>query len=148
MVLASDSRLGLYVIEGHLGSGGMGEVYRARDERLQRTGAIKLLLATVAGEGERRSRFLKEARALSALNHPNIVTIHGIGTEGGRDYLVMEYLSGKSLDDLIPREGLRLNLAVNYGLQISKAMCAADSAGIVHRDLKPAHVMVLENCLV
>jgi serine/threonine protein kinase len=80
MVLASDSRLGIYVIETQLGSGGMGEVYRARDERLQRTVAIKLLLPTPAGEGDRRGRFLQEARTLSALNHPNIVTIHGIGT--------------------------------------------------------------------
>jgi serine/threonine protein kinase len=148
MALASGSRLGIYVIESELGAGGMGEVYRALDERLQRTVAIKLLLPAQAGDEGRRARFLQEARAVSALNHPNIVTIHGIGTENGRDYLVMEYLSGKSLDDLIPREGLRLNLAVNYGLQISKAMCAADSAGIVHRDLKPANVMVLENGLV
>src|SRR5580698_5467113 len=127
MALASDSRLGIYVIESELGAGGMGEVYRALDERLQRTVAIKLLLPAQAGDEGRRARFLQEARAVSALTHPNIVTIHGIGTENGRDYLVMEYLSGKSLDDLIPREGLRLNLAVNYGLQISKAMCAADS---------------------
>jgi eukaryotic-like serine/threonine-protein kinase len=145
MVLASDSRLGIYVIETQLGAGGMGEVYRARDERLQRTVAIKLLLPTPAGEADRRGRFLQEARTLSALNHPNIVTIHGIGTEGGRDYLVMEYLCGKPLDEVIPRDGLRLKLAITYGLQICEAMCAAHNAGIVHRDLKPANVMVLEN---
>ena len=148
MALATDSRLGIYVIESELGAGGMGEVYRARDERLQRTVAIKLLLPTQAGDEERRARFLQEARTVSALNHPNIVTIHGIGTEDGRDYLVMEYLSGKTLDAVIPRQGLRLNLAVSYALQISEAMCAAHNAGIVHRDLKPANVRVSENGVV
>jgi eukaryotic-like serine/threonine-protein kinase len=106
MALASGSRLGIYVIECELGAGGMGEVYRARDERLQRTVAIKLLLPALTGDGARHARFLQEARAVSALNHPNIVTIHGIGTEDDRDYVVMEYLSGKSLDELIPRRGL------------------------------------------
>ena len=106
MVLASGSKLGIYIIEDQLGSGGMGEVYRARDERLQRAVAIKLLLPALAGDGDRRARFLHEARSLSALNHPNIVTIHAIGAEDGRDYLVMEYLSGKPLDELIPKGGL------------------------------------------
>jgi eukaryotic-like serine/threonine-protein kinase len=148
MSVASGRRLGIYVIEGQLGAGGMGEVYKARDERLRRTVAIKFILQTQDEDEEYRARFLQEARAASALNHPNIVTIHEIGTDNGRDYLVMEYLSGRSLDELIPRQGLRFNLAVNYGLQISKAMCAAYNAGIVHRDLKPANVMVLENGLV
>jgi serine/threonine protein kinase len=148
MSLATGTRLGIYVIESQLGAGGMGEVYRARDERLRRTVAIKFILQSQDEDQERRARFLQEARAVSALNHPNIVTIHEIGTENGQDYLVMEYLTGRSLDELIPREGLRFNLAVNYGLQISKAMCAAYNAGIVHRDLKPANVMVLESGLV
>src|SRR5882724_9468665 len=116
MSLVNGSRFGVYVIECRLGSGGMGEVYRARDEQLQRTVAIKVLLRTQTGEGDRRARFLQEARAASALNHPNIVTIYGVGTEEGRDYLVMEYISGKSLDALIPPEGLRLNVAVKCGL--------------------------------
>jgi serine/threonine protein kinase len=148
MSLASGDKLGIYVIESVLGAGGMGEVYQARDERLRRTVAIKLLLPTQSGDGERRARFLQEARIASTLNHPNVVTILEIGIQNGRDYLVMEYLSGKRLDQLIPIGGLRLNLAVNYALQISKAMSAAHNAGIVHRDLKPANVMVLENGLV
>src|SRR5271170_823773 len=134
MSLASGTRLGIYVIESQLGAGGMGEVYRARDERLRRTVAIKFILQSQDEDQERRARFLQEARAVSALNHPNIVTIHEIGTENGQDYLVMEYLSGKTLDAVIPRQGLRLNLAVSYALQISEAMCAAHNAGIVHRD--------------
>ena len=145
MAVASGSRLGIYVIESQLGAGGMGEVYRARDERLQRTVAIKLLLPSLTEDKDRHARFLREARTLSSLNHPNIVTIHAIGAEDGRDYLVMEYLSGKPLDELIPKDGLRLKLAINYALQIAEAMCAAHHAGIVHRDLKPANVMVLEN---
>ena len=95
MSLANGDRLGIYVIESKLGAGGMGEVYRARDEQLRRTVAIKLLLSTQAGDEDHRARFLQEARAASALNHPNIVTIHEIATEDGQDYLVMEYLSGR-----------------------------------------------------
>jgi serine/threonine protein kinase len=146
--MVNGNQFGVYVIESQLGVGGMGEVYRARDETLQRTVAIKVLLPAQDGDGNRHARFLQEARAASALNHPNIVTIYGVGTDEGRDYLVMEYITGKSLDDLIPRGGLRLNVAVRYGLQIVEAMCAAHKAGIVHRDLKPANVMVSESGVV
>jgi serine/threonine-protein kinase len=148
MALEPGDRIGSYVIDGHLGSGGMGEVYRARDARLHRTVAIKLLLPAQAGDTERRARFLQEARSASALNHPNIITIYDIGCEGDRDYLVMEYLAGRPLDEMIPPGGLREPRAISLAVQIASAMNAAHGAGIVHRDLKPANVMVMESGLV
>jgi Tol biopolymer transport system component/tRNA A-37 threonylcarbamoyl transferase component Bud32 len=126
----------------------MGEVYRARDARLHRMVAIKLLLPAQAGDTERRARFLQEARSASALNHPNIITIYDIGCEGDRDYLVMEYLAGQPLDQVIPPGGLREPRAIGLAVQIASAMNAAHGAGIVHRDLKPANVMVTESGLV
>ena len=120
----------------------MGEVYRARDPRLGRDVAIKVLPADrVADEGRRR-RFVQEAQAASALNHPHIITIHEIDTADGHDFIVMEYVPGKSVDALIPRQGMRLSEALRIAIPVADALAAAHARGIIHRDLKPANVMV------
>ena len=120
----------------------MGEVYRARDTRLNRTVAIKILPHDQVADRDRERRFLQEARAASALNDPHIVTLHDIVHETGIDFLVMEYVAGKSLDRLISAKGLPLLEALGYGQQLASALAAAHAAGIVHRDIKPANVIV------
>src|ERR1700730_9193908 len=105
MSLGAGTRLGPYEVLAALGAGGMGEVYKARDTRLDRVVAVKVLPASVAADPERKRRFAQEARAASALNHPNIVTIHDIANDNGIDFIVMEYVRGKALDQLIPRKG-------------------------------------------
>jgi len=136
------SELGPYKIEARLGAGGMGEVFRARDTRLGRLVAIKVLPHDRVADPERKRRFLQEARAASALNHPNIVTLHDIANHAGIDFLVMEYVEGKSLDKLIASKGLPLNEALDYAAQIASALAAAHAAGIVHRDIKPGNAVV------
>jgi len=131
-----------------LGAGGMGEIYKAQDTRLNRFVAIKVLATGSAGDPERRRRFIQEAQAASALNHPNIITIHDIVSEANAEFMVMEFVAGKTLVDLIPKGGLRLPLALKYAVQMTDALTAAHSIGIVHRDLKPANVMVTESGLV
>src|SRR5262245_18506335 len=133
--LRTGAALGPYQILGLLGAGGMGKVYKARDARLGRTVAIKIL-------NERSSRLEREARAASALNHPNIVTLHDIAHDGGVDYLVMEYVSGDSLAKRITPKGLPLAEAIGYLTQIASALSAAHAANVTHRDLKPANVIV------
>ena len=145
MSLAPGTRLGPYEIVSILGAGGMGEVCRARDTRLDRTVAVKALPAEKLPDEERKRRFLAEARAVSALNHPNIVSIHDLATANGADFLVLEYVPGKALEDAIPKKGLRLNEALRYAIQIADALAAAHAADIVHRDLKPGNVMVTPN---
>jgi tetratricopeptide (TPR) repeat protein len=140
--LSRGTHLGPYRIEELLGVGGMGEVFLARDTRLKRTVAIKVLTRAGVPDPELKRRFLREARAASALNHPNIVTVHDIASANAIDYLVMEYVPGKPLDKLITRQGLPLEHVVRYGLQITGALAAAHAAGIVHRDIKPANVIV------
>ena len=140
--MRSGSRFGPYEIGALLGAGGMGEVYKARDTRLNRTVAIKVLPALGADDAERRKRFLQEARTASALKHPNIVTLHDILSEGGRDALVMEYVEGRTLDEKIAGERLPLGEALHYAIQIAGALAAAQTAGIVHRDVKPGNIMV------
>src|SRR5215472_2083171 len=142
MPLSAGSRLGPYEIVALLGAGGMGEVYRARDSRLERIVAIKVLKTGVDAGSERGKRFVQEARAASALNHPHIVSIFDIGDDGGTSYLVMEYLPGQPLDRIIPAKGLPIGEAAGYAAEIADALAAAHSAGIVHRDIKPANVMV------
>src|SRR5262245_15502400 len=137
-------QLGPYSILSLLGIGGMGQVYRARDTKLARDVAIKVLRADVLRDDDRRRRFIREARAASALNHPNIVTIHDIQQSEGIDFIVMEYIRGKSLQETIPEGGLPVDLAVEYAAQIASAMQAAHGAGIVHRDIKPINVVVSE----
>jgi serine/threonine protein kinase len=130
-----------YEIQEMLGSGGMGEIYKAHDNRLNRPVAIKVLSPTTA-ESTGRRRFLQEAQAASALNHPNIITIYDIVSQDGSEFMVMEYVSGKTLADLIPVTGLGVHDTLRYGVQIADALQAAHAAGIVHRDLKPGNVMV------
>src|SRR5579862_10024644 len=142
MPLTPGSRLGPYEILAPLGKGGMGEVYRANDTRLHRTVAIKILPHDKVADPERKKRFLQEARAASALNHPNIVTLYDIASDAGVDYLVMECVPGSALDKVIPPKGLPLADALNYAHQIASGLAAAHAAGIVHRDMKPANVMV------
>src|ERR1051326_3545664 len=140
--LPAGTQLGPYQIEELIGRGGMGEVYRARDTRLHRTVAIKILPAEKTSDAERQRRFMQEARAASALNHPNIVTLYDVSNHDGISYLVMEYVRGTSLDKLIVAGKVTFNDAVNYTVSIANALASAHAAGIVHRDIKPANVMV------
>jgi len=142
MSLQIGQQLGSYEITSLLGKGGMGEVFRAKDTRLNRTVAIKVLPPDKTSDPERKRRLLQEARAASALNHPNIVTLHDIANDSGIDYIVMEYIAGTSLDRLITPNGLPLSEALAYATQIATALAAAHAAGIVHRDIKPANVIV------
>jgi serine/threonine protein kinase/tetratricopeptide (TPR) repeat protein len=141
-IVTSGSRLGPYQIQHLLGAGGMGEVYQAMDTRLGRTVAVKVLPRQVAGNPALKRRFLREARAASALNHPNIVGLYDISSHEGADFLVMEYVAGKTLKELIPPGGLTLDGVAGLGSQIALALGAAHAAGIVHRDLKPANILV------
>jgi len=142
MTLPLGSKLGSYEVLSLLGAGGMGEVYRARDTRLGREVAIKVLPAERMADEDRRRRFVQEARAASALSHPNIVTIHEIESADGVDFIVMEYVPGKTLDAVIPRQGMRLGEVLRIAIPIADAVARAHAAGIVHRDLKPANVVV------
>ena len=146
--LAPGDRLGPYEIVSQIGAGGMGEVYGARDKRLNRFVAVKVLPADRMADTARKQRFIQEARAASALNHPNIVTIHDIAADCDRDFLVMEYVAGKTLDDLIPRAGMRLGELLKIAIQAAEGLGAAHAAGIVHRDLKPSNMIVSENGVV
>jgi serine/threonine-protein kinase len=134
--------LGSYQILESLGEGGMGEVYKARDTRLNRMVAIKLLRGEQVADAGRKQRFIQEAQAASALNHPNIVVIHEICNENGVDYIVMESVEGKTLRALIPLQGMRQSEALRIGVQIASALTKAPAVGIIHRDLKPSNVMV------
>src|SRR5512139_902562 len=140
--------LGHYQITEKLGEGGMGAVYKARDTHLGRFVAIKVLPAAKVADPDRKRRFEQEAKAASALNHPNIVTIHDIDSADGTDFIAMEYVSGKTLAEAIGRRVLPLAEVLKYAVQIGDALSAAHAAGIVHRDLKPANVMVTETGLV
>jgi Tol biopolymer transport system component/tRNA A-37 threonylcarbamoyl transferase component Bud32 len=138
------TRLGPYEIIAPLGAGSMGEVYRARDTRLDRTVAIKVLTGALAADSESRQRFEHEARTIAALNDPHICTIHDVGRHGDLDYLVLEYLDGGTLADRLRRSpGLSMDEALSIGIQIGDALDRAHRAGIVHRDLKPGNVMLV-----
>ena len=133
---------GHYRILEEIGVGGMGQVFRALDTRLHRTVAIKVLSSTHVADPDRKRRFLQEARAASKLNHPNIVTLHDMASDGGVDYLVMEYVAGKTLKELIRPEGLPISEAGGYAIQLAGALAVAHAAGLIHRDVKPANIMV------
>lgn len=135
---------GQYQLLEKIGAGGMGEVYQARDTKLNRLVAIKILRGDGAGDQSRQRRFIQEAQAASALNHPNIITIYDIVSENGSEVMVMEYVAGKTLDHLIPKGGLRLPVVLHYAQQMADALRTAHGAGIIHRDLKPANIMVTE----
>jgi len=145
MSLSPGARLGPYEILAPLGHGGMGDVYKARDVRLNRLIAIKVLPAENAVDADRQRRFLQEAQAASALNHPNIITIHDVGTFEDVDYIAMEYVDGKTLEALIPRKGMRLSEVLRIAIHIATGLERAHAAGIVHRDLKPGNIMVAED---
>lgn len=134
--------LGHYRIESKLGAGGMGVVYKARDLHLDRFVALKLLPPERVADPARKRRFVQEAKAASALNHPNIVVIHDITCEDGVDFMVMEYIEGNTLDKLVGRSGLSFGDALGYAVPLADALAKAHAAGIVHRDLKPANIMV------
>jgi Tol biopolymer transport system component/serine/threonine protein kinase len=144
-MLRNGERIGPYEIVALAGTGGMGEVYRAYDTRLNRHVALKLVRADKLGDPEKRQRFVQEARAVSALNHPNIVCIYDILPIGDFHALVLEYVPGKTLSQLIPKSGLRLSDALRWAVQIADALAAAHKAGIIHRDLKPGNIMVAES---
>jgi hypothetical protein len=137
-----------YTFLEKLGAGGMGDIYRAQDTRLNRFVAIKVLTGSTSGDPERRRRFIQEAQSASALNHPNIITIHDILTEGDAQYMVMEHVQGKTLADLIPKGGLRVPQVLKLAMQMTDALQTAHAAGIIHRDLKPGNIMVTDTGLV
>jgi Tol biopolymer transport system component/predicted Ser/Thr protein kinase len=137
-----------YKITEKIGEGGMGAVYKAVDTHLDRPVALKVLPSDKVADPERKGRFVQEAKAASALRHPNIVVIHDIATDRGQDFIVMELVEGQSLDQLIGRHGLKLGEALGYAVQIADGLAKAHGAGIVHRDLKPTNVMVTPEGLV
>ncbi|CAN5766400.1 hypothetical protein BH18ACI5_BH18ACI5_30280 [soil metagenome] len=150
MTLQAGTRLGPYEIVASIGAGGMGEVYRARDTRLERTVAIKVLPSFLASDPDFRARFEREARSISALNHPHICTLHDVGEVTGPDggvvsYLVMEHLDGETLAARLTRGPLALDTVLNYACQIADALDKAHRQGIIHRDLKPANVFLLKS---
>jgi hypothetical protein len=141
-VLAAGTKLGPYVVQGLIDAGGMGEVYKARDTRLNRTVAVKILPHSLSADPFRRQRFEREARAISALQHPNICTLHDIGSQDGIDYLVMEYLEGETLADRLAKGQLTLDQTLRYASEVSDALDSAHRRGIVHRDLKPVNIFI------
>ena len=148
MTLSAGSRLGHYEVLAPLGAGGMGEVYRARDTRLGREVAIKVLPAALSGDPERLKRFEREARSASSLNHPNIVTIYDIGSADSVSYIAMELVQGEPLRAVLAEGALPTKRLLQIGAQIAEGLAKAHAAGIVHRDLKPENVMVTEDGLV
>jgi serine/threonine protein kinase len=145
MTLTPGTKLGPYEIQSLLGAGGMGEVYRARDTRLGRDVAIKVLPAHLSSDPDLRQRMEREAKAISSLNHPHICTLHDVGSQDGIDFLVMEHLEGETLADRLQRGALPLEEALEIGREIAEALDKAHRRGIVHRDLKPGNVMLTKN---
>jgi eukaryotic-like serine/threonine-protein kinase len=142
MPLGSGIKLGPYEILSTLGAGGMGEVYRARDARLDRVVAIKVLPASFSADSDRLQRFAQEARAVAALNHPNILSIFDIGNQDGAPYVVCELLEGETLRDRLRNGPLSLRKSIDHALQIANGLFAAHEKGIVHRDLKPENIFL------
>ena len=141
-------RLGHFEILSLLGEGGMGAVYKARDTHLDRDVALKVLPHDKMADPDRKRRFAQEAKAASALNHPNIITIYDIASDEGVDYIAMEFVEGRTLEALLAAGPLRVSHAIKYSRQMADALAAAHAAGILHRDLKPANVMIRDNGLV
>src|ERR1700745_3864308 len=142
MPLAPGTKLGPYEVLAPLGAGAMGEVYRARDTRLERTVAIKILTASISADPVAKQRFEREAKTISGLNHPNICTLHDMGSQDGVDYLVMECVEGETLGKRLEKCALALAQVLKIGAQIAEALDKAHRNGIVHRDLKPGNVML------
>ncbi|MGO9304418.1 MAG: serine/threonine-protein kinase, partial [Candidatus Korobacteraceae bacterium] len=145
MTISPGARLGPYEILASIGAGGMGEVYRARDTRLDRMVAVKVLPAAFSSDEDRLHRFEHEARLLSTLNHPNLLAIYDVGSQDGIHFLVSELLEGESLRQRLQEGSLTARKAVDYGIQIAKGLAAAHEKGIVHRDLKPDNVFVIRD---
>ncbi|MGB6775964.1 MAG: serine/threonine-protein kinase, partial [Terriglobales bacterium] len=145
VTLTSGTKLGEYEVKSLLGAGGMGVVYRARDSRLGRDVAIKVLPSVLSADAERLRRFEQEARAAAALNHPNILAVHQMGTYEGAPYLVSELLEGETLREQIKRGRLAVRKAIDYGVQMARGLAAAHEKGIVHRDLKPENLFVTKD---
>src|SRR5438552_12037861 len=141
-MLSTATKLGPYEIVAPLGAGGMGEVDHARDTRLGREVAIKVLPQSFSKDPDPLRRFEQEARAASQLNHPNIVTVHDFGTHGGAPYVVKELLEGKTLRERLRTGALPARKAVGYGIQVARGLAAAHEKGIVHRDLKPENLFL------
>src|SRR5215472_12515508 len=142
MALSPGTTLGTYEIEAPLGAGGMGEVYRARDTRLERTVAIKILPQEMSRDPLRKLRFEREAKTISNLNHPHICVLYDVGSQDGLSYLVMECLEGETLAKRLEKGPLSLEQVLKVGAQVADALDKAHRSGVVHRDLKPANVML------
>jgi serine/threonine protein kinase len=143
MALANGVRLGPYEIGSALGAGGMGEVYKARDTRLDRDVAIKVLSASLAADARFKERFEREARVVASLNHPHICTLYDIGEHDGATFLVMEYLEGETLAARLGHERVPFEAVLTWATQVADALAFAHSRGVVHRDLKPANIMLV-----
>src|SRR5437868_10382334 len=145
MPLTSGTKLGPYEIQSALGAGGMGEVYRARDTRLDRTIAIKILASHLSSSQELKQRMEREARAISSLNHPNICQLYAIGTLEAVHYLVMEFLEGETLAERLRRGAIPLPEVVKIGITVAEGLAVAHRYGMVHRDLKPGNIMLTKS---
>jgi Tol biopolymer transport system component len=145
MPLVSGTKLGPYEIQSPLGAGGMGEVYRARDTRLERSVAIKVLPAVLSSDAERKQRFEREARTISSLNHPNICALYDVGSQDGLEYLVLEYVEGETLEKRLEKGPLPTELLLRHALEIADALEKAHRNGVIHRDLKPANIMLTKS---
>ena len=145
MPLSAGAKLGPYEILSAIGAGGMGEVYKARDARLNRTVAIKVLPSHLADRSELRERFEREAKTIASLNHPHICILHDIGHQDGIDYLVMEYLEGETLAQRLLKGPLPLEQVLQYAIEIADALDKAHRKGITHRDLKPGNIMLTKS---
>src|SRR6202049_2480510 len=145
MSLKAGTRLGPYEILSAIGAGGMGEVYKARDTRLDRIVAIKVLPVHLADRSELRERFEREARTIASLNHPHICTLHDIGHQDGTDFLVMEYLEGETLAQRLQKGSLPIQQVLQYAIEMADALDKAHRKGITHRDLKPGNIMLTKS---
>ena len=142
MALTSGTKLGPYEIQSPLGAGGMGEVYRAKDTRLDRTVAIKILPTHLSDNPEFKQRFEREARTVSSLNHPHICHLYDVGSQDGTEFLVMEFLDGETLAERLRKGALPLPELLKIGIEVAEALDISHRAGIVHRDLKPGNIML------
>src|SRR5499433_202916 len=145
MTLAAGSRLGPYEVVSPIGAGGMGEVWKARDTRLERSVAIKVLPQHLSASPEARQRFEREAKTISQLSHSHICALYDVGNQDGVEYLVMEYLEGETLADRLAKGSLPLEQTLRFGIEIADALDKAHRQGIVHRDLKPGNVMLTKS---
>ena len=142
MALAQATRLGHYEIISFIGAGGMGEVYKARDLRLQRDVALKVLPASFQHDAERQLRLRREAKAVAALNHPHICTLHDVGHDNDADFLVLEYLEGTTLAARLARGPLPFDEVIGCAIEVAEALAEAHRLGLIHRDLKPSNIML------